>query len=103
MVQQKFIRQTCKWACLPRSSVMYKTKSKDDNVLTEALQEMVHKHPAFGKLSERPIVDFENEQNGIAKKRMEKLNERLVNLQSMKSKLKAIKGAKSKTEERKRA
>jgi hypothetical protein len=38
------------------------------------------------------IVNFENEQKEIAKKRMQKVNERLHVLQSMKSKLKAIKG-----------
>jgi hypothetical protein len=50
-----------------------------------------------------PIVDFENEQKEIAKKRIQKVNERLAALQAMKSKLKAIKGTKKKTEDRKRA
>jgi hypothetical protein len=50
-----------------------------------------------------PIVDFENEQKEIAKKRMQKVNERLVALQAMKSKLKAIKGSKTNLQQRKRA
>ena len=48
-------------------------------------------------------VDFENEQREIAKKRMQKVNERLLILQSMKSKLKVIKGTKAKMEHHKTA
>jgi putative transposase len=49
LVQDKLsFRRACTIVKLPRSSVMYKRRFKDDNVLIEALQELVNKHPAIG-------------------------------------------------------
>jgi hypothetical protein len=55
---------------------------------------------SFGTI---PIIDFENEQKEIGKKRIQKVNERIAALQAKKSKLKAIKGPKTGIEHFKRA
>ncbi|MEP7257788.1 MAG: IS3 family transposase [Flavitalea sp.] len=47
MQQQLSIRQGCKLVSLPRSAVMYKKKTREDDALIAALQELVNKHPAI--------------------------------------------------------
>lgn len=42
------VRQACKIISLPRSTVMYHRKQKDDSSLIEALHELVNKHPTIG-------------------------------------------------------
>lgn len=49
MVQQKLsLRQACKWVSIPRSSMRYKRKVKDDDALMDLLRQLVEKHPAIG-------------------------------------------------------
>lgn len=46
--KQLSVRQACRIVALPRSSVRYKRKQKDDGSLIIALQELVEKHPTIG-------------------------------------------------------
>lgn len=46
--KQVSVRQACRIVSLPRSSVGYKSKRKDDSSLIEALHQLVEKHPTIG-------------------------------------------------------
>jgi putative transposase len=42
------VRQACKIISLPRSTVLYHPKEKDDSSLIDALHELINKHPTIG-------------------------------------------------------
>lgn len=46
--KQMSVRQACRIVSLPRSNYRYQPKAKDDNVLIDALDELVTKHPTIG-------------------------------------------------------